>query len=218
MKQLSAVLIVLFLASPAAYAQQAEQEPEALVRQVTQEIVGLIKKNRDVYSKDLSKLYAMVDEKVLPHFDFTRMSQWVLGRNWRDATEEQRQRFIKEFRDLLVRTYATALLNYTDQEIAYLPSQKRGENEVVVRTEIKQGGGGPNVPIQYTFYKGKQGWKVYDVVIEGVSLVANYRSVYANKIKSQGLDAVIESMAKENKQKAQGGGAKPGPKPAPGKP
>lgn len=199
-KRFSAVLAFLFLIAPYAYAQQAQQEPEALVRQVTQEIVELIKKNRDVYSKDLNKLYAMVDEKVLPHFDFTRMSQWVLGRHWREATEEQRQRFIKEFRDLLVRTYATALLNYTDQEIVYLPSQKRGENEVTVKTEIKQSGG-PGVPIQYTFYKGPQGWKVYDVVIEGVSLVANYRSVYASKIKQQGLDAVIASMAKDNKLK-----------------
>ncbi len=176
--------------------------PEELVHKTTDEILVTIKANRAAYAKDLTKLYKMADEKVLPHFDFTRMSQWVLGRHWRETTPEQRGRFTTEFRDVLVRTYATALLNYTDQQIVYLPVQQRpGEEEVLVRTEVKQSGGAPNIPIHYSFYKNKDGaWKVFDVTIEGVSLVTNYRSVYSSKIKREGMDALLASMAENNRQ------------------
>lgn len=180
----------------------AQDTPEQIVRKTTDEIIALLKVNKDAYAKDTKKLYAMVDEKVLPVFDFERMSQWVLGRYWRTATPEQQQRFVKEFRDLLVRTYATALLNYTgDQKVAILPApQKPGSDTAVVRTEIQQPGGAPPIPINYAFYNKKPEWKVYDVVIEGVSLVTNYRSTYASKIKQQGIDALIDSIAQSNSQ------------------
>src|SRR2546430_2770755 len=137
MKRINAVLIaILMLAVSGVYAQN-DPMPDEIVRKTTQEIIGLIKANRTAYAQDVTKLYAMVDQKILPHFDFERMSQWVLGRYWRQATEEQRARFIKEFRELLVRTYATALLNYTDQEVVYAPSNaKPDDEETVVKTEI----------------------------------------------------------------------------------
>lgn len=180
----------------------AQDTPEQIVRKTTDEIIALLKVNKDAYAKDTRKLYAMVDEKVLPVFDFERMSQWVLGRHWRTATPEQRERFVKEFRDLLVRTYATALLNYTgEQKVNILPTQnKPGSETVTVRTEIQQGGGAPSIPIHYAFYLKKPEWKVYDVVIDGVSLVTNYRSTYSAKIKEQGLDALIASIAQSNSQ------------------
>ena len=176
--------------------------PDELVRKATDEILATIKANRDAYSKDHTRLYKMAEEKVLPHFDFARMSQWVLGLNWRKATPEQRGLFVAQFRDLLVRTYSTALLNYTDQEIIYRPLKfKDTDEDVLVKTEVKQSGGAPNVPINYSFYKNKDGqWKVYDVTIEGVSIVTNYRSVYAGKIRDQGMDALLASMAQSAKE------------------
>lgn len=188
----------------------AEVAPEELVRKTADEILTEIKAHRDVYANDYAKLYKMADEKVLLHFDFRRMSQWVLGRFWREATPEQRERFTSEFRDLLVGTYSQALLNYNDQKIIYLPVQRKpNDTEVTVKTEVKQTGGQPNIPIQYSFYKNKEGaWKVYDITIEGVSLVTNYRSVYATKIREKGLDALIAEIADNNKQKRAAGTAK----------
>ena len=172
--------------------------PDAVVRKTTDDIIALLKQNKAVYAKDTSKLYAMVDERVLPIFDFERMSQWVLGRYWRQTSEEQRSRFVQEFRNLLVRTYATALLNYTDQKVVIQPTQKKSEREALVKTEVQQGSGAPAVPIHYSFYKGEGDWKVFDVTIDGVSLVSNYRGTYASKIKQQGIDGLIASIAASN--------------------
>lgn len=188
----------------------AEVAPDTLVHETADFILADIKAHRDLYANDYAKLYKMAEEKVLPHFDFRRMSNWVLGLNWRKATPEQRDRFVAEFRDQLVRTYSTALLNYKDQEIVYLPMKsKPGDDEVTVKTEVKQGGGAPNIPIHYSFFKNKDGvWKVQDITIEGVSLVTNYRSVYATKIREKGLDALIAELAANNKQGRSGGAAK----------
>ncbi len=188
----------------------AEVAPEELVRKTADEILAEIKTHRDIYAKDYAKLYKMADEKVLLHFDFRRMSQWVLGRFWKQATPEQRDRFTSEFRDLLVGTYSQALLNYNDQKIIYLPVQRKPQDtEVTVKTEVKQTGGQPNIPIHYSFYRNKDGdWKVYDITIEGVSLVTNYRSIYATKIREKGMDALIDEIADNNKQKRAAGMAK----------
>jgi len=189
---------------------RAEVAPDELVRKTADEILTEIKVHRDVYTRDYAKLYKMADEKVLLHFDFRRMSQWVLGRFWKEATAEQRERFTGEFRDLLVGTYSQALLNYTDQKIIYLPVQRKPDDtEVTVKTEVKQTGGQPNIPIHYSFYRNKDGaWKVYDITIEGVSLVTNYRSVYATKIREKGMDALIAEITDNNKQKRAAGSAK----------
>ena len=189
---------------------RAEMAPDELVRKTADEILVEIKAHRDIYANDYAKLYKMADEKVLLHFDFRRMSQWVLGRFWKEATPEQRERFTSEFRYLLVGTYSQALLNYTDQKIVYLPVQRKPDDtEVTVKTEVKQTGGQPNIPIHYSFYKNKDNaWKVYDITIEGVSLVTNYRSVYATKIREKGMDALIAEITDNNKQKRAAGSAK----------
>ncbi len=204
MKRLfTVVAVALMLLGGTARADNATSTaPDELVHKATDEILATIKTNRDVYAKDHTRLYRMAEEKVLPHFDFVRMSQWVLGLNWRKATPEQRGRFVAQFRDLLVRTYSTALLNYNDQQIIYRPlNMKPADDDVLVKTEVKQSGGAPNIPINYSFYKNKDGaWKVYDVTIDGVSLVTNYRSVYASKIKDQGMDALLTSMLESAKE------------------
>jgi phospholipid transport system substrate-binding protein len=175
--------------------------PDRLVRENTDKIISLIKTHRDAYTKDHKKLYAMVNEVVLPHFDFRKMAQLVLGVNWRQANEDQRARFAGEFRDLLVRTYATVLLKYNNEEIVYLPFKPvAGEKTSTVKVEVKLGGGAPPVPIHYDFYLTDTSWKVYDVVIDGISLVTNYRATYADKIKNDGLDALITSLAKGNRE------------------
>lgn len=187
---------------------RAETTPETLVRDTASAILSDIKANREIYKKDFARLYKMADDKVLLHFDFKRMAQWVLGRNWRDASPAQRDRFIAEFRDQLVGTYSQALLSYNDQEILYLSSPyKPTDTEALVKTEVRQTGGQPNIPIHYSFYRNSDGaWKVYDITIEGVSLVTNYRSVYATKIKEKGLDVLIADIAENNKKKRSAGG------------
>jgi phospholipid transport system substrate-binding protein len=190
-------MLVVSLAAPAADA----TPPDQLVRQVTDRVLSLIKANRDEYARDHEKLFAAVDKEVLRYFDFKVMSRSVLALNWRRASDDQRERFVKEFRELLVRTYATALLKYNDEKVRYLPVfAKPDDKQVLVRTEIIPSGGGPNIPLHYSFYRSTDGWKVYDVSIEGVSLVTNYRSTYAEKVRNAGLDALIATLSADNRR------------------
>lgn len=203
MRSLLTVVLVWCLALPGAARAAGDPTPEELVRERTTKILELLKANREVYRKDHSQLYAMVDEHVLPYFDFRAMSRSVLGRYWREASEDQRARFTSAFRDLLVRTYATALLKYTNEEIVYLPfAGKPTDQTTVVRTEVRRSGGAPPVPIHYGFYRSPSGWKVYDVTIEGVSLVTSYRATYAEKIQKEGLEALIASLERSNREAA----------------
>ena len=159
-----------------------------------------LRKNRDALRQNSSQIYTLVDQIVLPNFDFELMSRWVLGRNWQQATPEQRRRFADEFRTLLVRTYAKALLEYSDNEIRILPSANpAANNEATVKTEA-QVRTGPPIPINYTMHLNSDGWKVYDVTVDGVSLVTNYRSTFVSQIRSSGLDTVIADLQKRNAQ------------------
>ena len=205
----STVLSMLFALSVLA----AEVAPDVLAREVTDKIVVLLKTNKDLYNKDHKKLYAMVDEHVLPNFDFRAMSRTVLGRYWREASEDQRARFTAEFRDLLVRTYATALLKYNDEKIVYLPFRlNAGDRTATVKSEVRRTDGGPPIAIYYSFYHTAAGWKVYDVTIEGASLVTTYQSSYAERVQREGLDPLIASLARDNKAAAEGKTASNGTK------
>ncbi|MCP5153898.1 MAG: ABC transporter substrate-binding protein [Ectothiorhodospiraceae bacterium] len=180
----------------------ADEPPaQTLVRDTTDKVVSALKRERDAIEADPERLYTLVDEIVLPHFDFVRMSQRVLGKYWRDASDEQQQRFAREFQALLVRTYATALQEYRDQTIRFLPSRERpGGDEVSVRTEVEQPGG-PPIPISYEMTRVGEAWKVFDVAIDGVSLVINYRSTFANEIRQKGIDGLIERLQAHNREK-----------------
>lgn len=208
MKRLMAALLCVLMLPAGAL---AEKLPDQTAREVTDKIIGLIKANRAVYAADYKKLYGMVDENLLPHFDFRKVAQQVVGPTWRQASEEQRARFTAEFRELLVRTYGTALLKYTDEEIVYLPLKiVPGDRTAVVRSQIKRSGGAPPIAINYSFFKNDAGWKVYDMAIEGPSIVTTYQRVYAERLQKEGLDALIASLAKENRQAlvGKGGAAK----------
>jgi len=200
MKRMVYAFLLLILTIPAF---AAEPPPDQVARDVTDKILPLLKANKAEYNRDHRKLYAMVDEQVLPHFDFQAMSRTVLGRYWRQASADQRQRFTQEFRDLLVRTYATALLKYNDEKIVYLPFRMDpGSRIAMVRSEVRRTDGGPPVSITYGFYHTDNGWKVYDLSVEGASLVTTYQSTYADRVRRDGLDALIASLARDNKAAA----------------
>lgn len=194
-----ALLLGVVLACLAAVPARAAGDitPLELVQDTSTRMLAALKDEREAISRDSGRLYQLVSTIVLPYFDFERMSQWVLGKNWRTATPDQRTRFVEQFRNLLVRTYGTALSDYADEKITYLPfAGDLGAQTVTVRTEIEQAGS--TIPINYSMYHSRDGWKVYDVAISGVSLVTNYRSSFGNIIRDKGMDSLIRQLAEKN--------------------
>ncbi|MGD8591486.1 MAG: ABC transporter substrate-binding protein [Gammaproteobacteria bacterium] len=189
------------LAVPA-YAFAEEHPAQKLVVETSKEIMARLEKEESVVRAESDRLYQIVDEMILPHFDFTSMSQYVLGRYWRKASEDQKKRFSAEFQKLLVRTYSNALLEAIGKKITYLPlkSKKEDADEVTVRTEVEQKGGFP-IPIDYKMHLKNNEWKVWDVTIDNVSLVANYRTSFAKEIKDAGIDKLIDDIAERNSQR-----------------
>lgn len=176
----------------------AEIAPDDLVKQTAEEVLTIVKTDKDIQSGNQQKIYAVAEEKILPNFDFERVCRMVLGKNWRSATPEQQTAFKKEFRSLLLRTYASALGKYRDQVIEYKPLRMdAGATNATVKTQIIQNGGQP-IAVDYSLAKATDGWKVYDIVIENVSLVTNYRSQFSNEIRQNGLDSLIKKLADKN--------------------
>jgi phospholipid transport system substrate-binding protein len=177
----------------------AAETPRELVKRTAQEMQAELRENRQTLEADPTKIYGLVNEIVLPHFDFTLMSRWVLGKYWRQATPEQRQQFTQEFRTLLVRSYAGALLEYADEELIFppVPDVPPDVKEATVHSEVQLKGQDP-VAINYSLRRRDGEWKVYDVTVNGVSLVINYRSTFANQIRNEGIDAVIRDLTERN--------------------
>ncbi len=186
------------LAVPAASKQ--DLTPDALVKTVTQDVIAVIKQDKEIQAGDRKKTIALVEEKVLPHFNFTRMTALAMGPNWRKATPEQQQALVNEFRTLLVRTYSTALSAYRNQVIEVKPLRAKPDDaDVMVRSEVKQSGTEP-VTLDYSMEKTPNGWKVYDVAVGGVSLVTTYRDAFANEVRNVGVDGLIKALAEKNRQ------------------
>lgn len=194
----SVCALMLFGLSAVAY---AEITPDQLVKKTADEVIEIIKSDQDIRAGDQAKIYALAEAKILPYFDFDRVCRLVLGQNWARATAEQRTGFQKEFRSLLLRTYASALSKYQNQEIRYLPFRGQpGDTKAMVKTQIMQSGGQP-IGITYRLDKGSDGWKVTDLVIEDVSLVASYRDQLNNEIRqSGGMDGLIKKLAEKNRE------------------
>lgn len=192
----------------------ADPPPDLLAKNTTNEVLAILKADKDIQGGNVQKVYDLVEAKVLPHFDFNRMTQLAVGKHWNAATAKQKQSLVKEFRALLVRTYATSLTAFSNQAIEFKPfSMKPGATEVTVQTEVKQPGGKP-IPINYDMHKTAFGWKVFDVSIDGVSLVINYRSSFANTIRQSGIDGLIsmlESKSRSLEKAAPQPGGKAGP-------
>ncbi len=177
----------------------AEMTADELVKQTAEDVLNTIKNDKDIQSGNQQKIFALAEEKILPNFDFERVCRMVLGKNWKAATPEQQAVFQKEFRSLLLRTYATALGKYKNQVIEYKPMRAEpGAKNVSVKTQILQPGGQP-ISVDYSLVKDDNGWKVYDIVIESVSLVTNYRSQFSNEIRTNGLDSLNKKLAEKNK-------------------
>ena len=177
-----------------------EVAPDALVKTTTEEVLEIVRKDKDIQSGNTKKAIDLVEAKVLPNFNFTRMTQLAMARDWRQASPAQQKALTDEFRTLLVRTYAKALTEYKNQTVAYKPfTLKAGETDVRVRTEIRQSGAGKNIELDYWLEKSPTGGKVYDIEVGGISIVTNYRESFAAEVRNNGIDGLIKSLQAKNK-------------------
>ena len=182
-------------------AQAQTVAPDVLVKTITDDVAAVLKKDKDIQSGDTKKAADLIEAKIVPHFNFVRMARIAVGRNWRTATPEQQKQLAAEFKTLLVRTYSTALTNYRDQEINYKPLRAKPEDtEVTVKSDVKQSGSSQPVSIDYEMEKTPNGWKVYDVKVDGVSLVTTYRDTFATEVREKGIDGLIKSLAAKNRE------------------
>ena len=192
-------IFALFFAGLVSTAALAEDAPDALVQRVTEEVLEIIRHDKDIQNGSTNKVIDLVDKKVLPHFNFQHMTALALGKEWRKATPQQQQQLTVEFKTLLVRTYSNALTSYKNQKVVYKPFKMApSDTDVLVRTEIHQPGNKP-VQLDYSLEKLDSGWKVYDVVVAGISLVTNYRDQFGQEFRNGGIDGLIASIAAKNK-------------------
>jgi phospholipid transport system substrate-binding protein len=194
-------ILVLLAAALAVGAAQAQEltPPDVLVKQVTLEVVDLIAKDKEIRGGNRAKLIGLINDRVLPHFNFISMAALAMGQSWNKATPEQKKRVTEEFRTLLVRTYASALASYSDQKFDFRPLRaKANDTDVTVNVRVLQPGTQP-VPIDYSMEKTPSGWKVYDVMVGGVSLVANYRTEFNNLVRESGVDGLIKNLSAKNR-------------------
>jgi phospholipid transport system substrate-binding protein len=186
----------------------AQEGPDALVKRTTDEVLAIIKTDKDLQAGNSRKVVELAEAKVLPHFDFERMTRLAVGRNWQQATPEQKQALTKEFRTLLVRTYSTSLSQYRNQTIDVKPTKMAaGDKEATVKTAVIQQGG-PPIPIDYAMEKMDSGWKVYDVMIDGASLVTTYRGSFNDQIQKTGIDGLLKTLQERNAGGAAGAAKK----------
>lgn len=194
------LLLTLTMGLNSAQVFAADIAPDVLARTTTNEVLAILKQDKDLQNGNLGKVYQLVEAKILPNFDFNRMTQLVIGKHWPRATAQQKQALVTEFRNMLVRTYASSLTAFTNQTVEFKPlTVKPDDTDVTVRSEIRQPGGQP-IPIDYNMYKTAFGWKIYDVTIDSVSLVTNYRSSFSSAIRQNGIDGLIKTLADQSKR------------------
>ncbi|MDO8811073.1 MAG: ABC transporter substrate-binding protein [Gallionella sp.] len=180
------------------FAQAEVMAPDALIKTTAEEVVAIVKQDKDIQAGNQKKILALVDAKVLPHFDFTRMTQLSVGKSWRSATPAQKQALVTEYRNMLVRTYTRAFTVYRDQTIDVKPFKIAADaTEATVKTSIIKPGAQP-IPVNYEMAKTVDGWKVFDLTIEGVSLVTSYRGTFNSEIQEKGIDGLIKTLSDKN--------------------
>ena len=190
--------LLLAVAAPVAVAQVSA--PDVLLKSVTADVIAIIRQDKDVQAGVPAKVAEVVETRILPLFDFARMTQLAVARNWSAATPEQQKSLTAEFRTLLVRTYSTALSNYRDQVIDFKPLRSvPGDTEVTVKSVVKQPGTDA-LTMDYDMEKMADGWKVYDIKIDGISLITTYRETFANKVREGGVEGLIKSLVDKNRQ------------------
>jgi len=197
----SFVLAACFAAVPVRAAEMVA--PDVLAKSVTDEVLAVIRADKDIQSGNQKKLLDLVEAKVLPHFDFEHMARLAMGKNWRQASAAQQKELTNAFRTLLVRTYTTAFTQYRNQTVEYRPLRMApDETDVTVKSLVRQASGQP-ITVDYGMEKTVNGWKVYNVKIEGVSLVENYRNTFNTEIQRSGVDGLIKSLSEKNRLLAQ---------------
>lgn len=197
------MILTLALAAIAASASADVKAPDVLIRETADEVLATVKKDRDLRNGDQKKLLDLVEAKILPHFDFEKMTRLAVGRPWRTATAEQRQALVTEFRTLLVRTYTAAFSHYEDQKVEVKPPVKsdNGDNEVTVNTLIVKPGS-QAIAVNYEMEKRNDGWKVFDLTIEGASLIESYRGTFSEQVQQSGIDGLIKYLSDKNRTNA----------------
>jgi len=198
------IALLLLTASVTAFEVSAQTpSPDVLVRNTTEEVLSIVRNDKDIKAGKVDRIVNLIEEKVAPHFDFARMTRLAVGRAWRDATPAQREALIKEFRSLLVRSYSAAFTAYTGVSVEYRPFRfNPGDTEATVQTLIKLPGGAEPVSVDYDMTLTPAGWKVYDVRVAGASLIINYRNLFAVEIDRGGIDGLIKSLINRNSASA----------------
>lgn len=198
MKSLFSIVVGFFLLSASVFAQ--EETPDALIKKVTDDVLTIVRQDKDIQGGNTKKAIELVEAKVLPHFNFLHMTALAMGKDWNKASPEQKKQLSEEFKTLLVRTYSNALTGYKDQAVRYKPTKMpSGDTDVVVKTEIVQSGSKP-IQLDYSMEKTAEGWKVYDVIVAGVSLVTNYRDTFSQEVRASGIDGLVKMIGDKNKQ------------------
>ncbi len=201
MKCIISLFLSLMLFACSAFA-QANVPADVFVKSVADDVLAIVKKDKDIQNGDQEKIFALAEEKIVPNFNFDHVCRLVLGKNYSKATKDQQEAFEREFRSLLIRTYASALSKYRNQTIEYKPLRDVADvSPVTVKTQILQSGGQP-LAVDYSLEQVADVWKVYDITIEGVSLVTNYRSQFSNEVRQGGMDGLIQKLADKNKNNA----------------
>lgn len=191
----AALILSLFLALPVS---AQELAPDALVRKVTEEVLAAIKSDKDLQAADRKKALALAEEKILPHVDFREATQIAMGRSWREATPAQQKQLVDEFRALLVRIYSSAIDVYRGQTMKVLPLRAgRDDTDVKVRNQYISEGR-PPVAVDYSMMKTPSGWKIYDISVEGISLVLTYRSEFESIVRASGIEGLIKRLQEKN--------------------
>ena len=199
MKKIAVLCLGLLLAAASPGAGAEIIEPDVLIKDTVREVLSVVKQDKEIQAGNQKRILELVDAKVLPHFNFTHMTQLAVGKHWRTATAEQKQALTTEFRNLLVRTYTKAFTLYRDQTVDIKPfKMPSGATEVTIKTVIIKRGE-QNIPVDYDMEKTEAGWKVYDLLVEGVSLVTNYRSTFSDHIRDAGIDGLIKTLVEKNR-------------------
>ncbi|MBI5658423.1 MAG: ABC transporter substrate-binding protein [Nitrosomonadales bacterium] len=198
MKKITALLFWLVLATLSLEGRADMPDPDVLIKDTVRDVLAIVKQDKDIQAGNQKKILDLVDAKVLPHFNFARMTQLAVGKHWRHASPEQKQTLVAEFRNLLVRTYTKAFTVYRDQTVEVKPFKMAANaTEVTVKTLIIKPGE-PDIPVNYDLEKTADGWKAFDLTIEGVSLVSNYRSTFSDQIQQSGIEGLIRTLVEKN--------------------
>tara|TARA_B100000902_G_C27018963_1_gene768623 strand:- start:74 stop:691 length:618 start_codon:yes stop_codon:yes gene_type:complete len=198
---LKVVLLNFFLLVSFVGSAYAQEDPDTLVKKTIEDILETVRNDPDVQAGKIGRIKEIMEDKVAPHIDFPRMTRLAVGRSWRDATKEQKKALVREFHELLMRSYAAAFKMYQGivVETRSLPRVEPEEKQVTVNTLVRLPGGAPPLSVDYDLLRSGESWKVYDVRVDGASLVINYRSVFAQEIQKGGLDGLLKALAVKNK-------------------